>query len=306
MKKYGWQIFVVIMLLAIVVFFIMTLTAEAFRGEHLVAGNASDYGSFVGGVLGTILSFVSIVLVVWTMRDQRNIHYKESFETRVLTMIQIHRDNVREMLFYNDKLDYSGRICFLEMIEAYKKGCAYFKKRYDTVFPQKDLSEIPAVAYCALYYGYDSAEFETVLRKIPMSKDEIKVLLDIPRKDVNLPGLMARGNQVLLGHYYRHLFQTVKFIDGQAMLSQDEKYDYAKMLRAQLSTDEQALLFLNSLSPLGKEWRMERRDNISYMNKYRLIKNIPSEYFSKNLFGPEIPIISPKQFYPDIKFEYEE
>ena len=39
----------------------------------------------------------------------------------------------------------------------------------------------------------------------------------------------------ILGHYYRHIYQTVCFVDKQEILSEKEKYSYVKMLRAQLS-----------------------------------------------------------------------
>jgi hypothetical protein len=72
-------------------------------------------------------------------------------------------------------------------------------------------------------------------------------------------------------------FSSCKFIDKQTMLSQKEKYDYAKLLRAQLSTA-----------------------------KYNLIKNIPLDYFTTSPFMTNTKIISPKETYPSIKFEYEE
>ncbi|GGG99085.1 hypothetical protein GCM10007422_11690 [Pedobacter zeae] len=62
------------------------------------------------------------------------------------------------------------------------------------------------------------------------------------------------GHQFRLGHYYRHLYQTVKFVDRQKKLKQAVKYDYVKILRAQISIYEQALLVVNSLSSLGHVW----------------------------------------------------
>ncbi|WP_431844515.1 putative phage abortive infection protein [Pedobacter immunditicola] len=38
------------------------------------------------------------------------------------------------------------------------------------------------------------------------------------------------GHQVRLGHYYRHLFQTVKFIDKSSFLTPKQKYEYVKTL----------------------------------------------------------------------------
>jgi hypothetical protein len=76
-----------------------------------------------------------------------------------------------------------------------------------------------------------------------------------------------------LGHYYRHLYQTVKFIDKAKSVCKKRKYDYIKMLKAQLSDFEQALLFYHAYSDLGSVWFKNGKD--SFIVKYRLIQNLP-------------------------------
>ena len=55
-----------------------------------------------------------------------------------------------------------------------------------------------------------------------------------------------------LAHYYRNRFQTVKFAANQNknLLSYNQKRNYIRILRAQLSNNEQALLFYNWYSVL--------------------------------------------------------
>jgi len=114
------------------------------------------------------------------------------------------------------------------------------------------------------------------------------------------------GYYNLVGHYFRQLFQTVKYIDNQSILSYEEKYDYIKTLRSQLSVTEQNFLAVNSLSFMGREWELNHddgSDEISsqakfYFTKYNLIKNIPNPELDK--FGLNI-----LEFYPDIHFEFE-
>lgn len=112
-----------------------------------------------------------------------------------------------------------------------------------------------------------------------------------------------KGHQQNLGHYYRNLFQAVKYIDEQKDLEYEEKYSYIKFLRAQFSTTEQTIFFLNSISIIGRIWEFEKRTkpsktfkpNKQIITKYNLIKNIP---FS--LIGDEINVL---QYYPDIAYE---
>lgn len=77
------------------------------------------------------------------------------------------------------------------------------------------------------------------------------------------------------------------------------------MLRAQISTYEQALLFINSVSHLGMRWEyLPDRHTFSkkiktnkLITKYHLIKNLPGDHF----YG-----IGFKKYYPKIKYESSE
>jgi hypothetical protein len=114
------------------------------------------------------------------------------------------------------------------------------------------------------------------------------------------------GHQFKLGHYYRHLYQTVKYVDDQHDMKYKEKYELLKTLRAQLSTPEQYLLFFNTISLLGRAWEFDRIDskikwknaNCYLVTKYNFIKNIPDNYF--------INSIDIKHYYPLVHFEFDE
>jgi uncharacterized membrane protein YidH (DUF202 family) len=56
--------------------------------------------------------------------------------------------------------------------------------------------------------------------------------------------------QAQLGHYFRNLYHVVAFIDESAV---DERRKYLKILRAQVSAPELAVLFYNGLGPYGVE-----------------------------------------------------
>ena len=111
------------------------------------------------------------------------------------------------------------------------------------------------------------------------------------------------GHQFRLGHYFRHLFQSYKYLNQHSDLDEKQKYFYGKLLRAQFSTYEQALIFINSISSLGMKWEYnpENNDTLKTNNalitKYNLIKNLPDEH----MFG-----IRYKTYYKNVKFEFEE
>lgn len=78
-------------------------------------------------------------------------------------------------------------------------------------------------------------------------------LLDSDKRNV---GKINVKNSVYLAHYYRHIFQLVKFVVNQRkdILSYEDKRKYLRLLRAQLSEPEQVMLFYNWYSNYGVKW----------------------------------------------------
>jgi hypothetical protein len=99
------------------------------------------------------------------------------------------------------------------------------------------------------------------------------------------------GHQSRLGHYYRHLYQMVRYVDGQPNELRIEKYEYVKTIRAQLSTHEQALLLINSLTPIGRNWW-----DMNLINEYRLVQNIPQAFFNKDTEYDACSLFKPGYF----------
>jgi uncharacterized membrane protein len=113
------------------------------------------------------------------------------------------------------------------------------------------------------------------------------------------------GHQHRLDHYFRHLFQLYKYISFHNDISDSEKYFYGETLTAQLSTYEQGLLFVNSVSSTGMKW--ELNPNIDFktadreaikksklITRFNLLKYLPDTYLGK---------LNYKAYYPDVKYE---
>lgn len=111
------------------------------------------------------------------------------------------------------------------------------------------------------------------------------------------------GHQFRLGHYFRHLFQSYTYLNEHPGLKESDRYFYGKLLRAQLSTYEQALLFINSISSLGMKWEFTSVKNNgkasinNLITKYNLIKNLPDDH----MYG-----IKYKKYYKNVSFEFDE
>jgi len=95
------------------------------------------------------------------------------------------------------------------------------------------------------------------------------------QSDRNFGYVPFEGHQSRLGHYYRHLYQMVGYVDQQTI--DIDKYEYVKTIRAQLSTHEEALLLINSLTPVGKDWWQK-----DLIVTYRLVQNLPRDFFDSS------------------------
>ena len=74
--------------------------------------------------------------------------------------------------------------------------------------------------------------------------------------------------QADVGHYFRHLYNIVKFIDRSNI---ESKRVYSNLLRAQLSSNELVLLFYNCVSKHGAEKFKP------LVERYSLLKNLPKD-----------------------------
>lgn len=260
---------------------------------------AGQLGDFVGGYIGTIFALVSVVFLYSTLKNQREASTTEKFETKYFELIKMHRDNVAEIGIGNE----FGKKIFVIMIREFREILKITKdisKKQNQSFNQK---EFFIIAYYALFFGagpnssrmlkealkgYDQSfvdEFEKALNN-NITKNTVKS----ERKFKFTP---FEGHQSRLGHYYRHLYQTVCYVNK--LTTDIDKYEYVKTIRAQLTTHEQALLFINCLTPIGQVWWDE-----NLIIGYRFVKNIPYGFFDKDT---EIDLTS---YFPVDYFEYQE
>lgn len=274
---------------------------SAFNGESIDAENANQFGSFIGGYIGSIFALISVVFLYSTLKEQRKTSAIEKFETKYFELIQLHRDNVAEIVIRNS----NGKKVFVTLIREFRETLIITKR----ICRENDIKLEPEehinLAYMTFFYGV-GPNSSRILKKSLVNFPEIlieKLLFELEDEDENLKDKTTKkrnfsytpfeGHQSRLGHYFRHLYQTVMYVDNSDL--KIDKYSYVKILRAQLSNHEQALLFFNSLSFLGQNWRTE-----NLITEYEMIKNLPESFIDENT---EIDV---KKVYPKLKFEYEE
>ncbi|WP_343665367.1 putative phage abortive infection protein [Chryseobacterium mucoviscidosis] len=228
---------------------------------------------------------------------------KQQFESQFYEMLRLHKENVNEIEIdakqriekieapvtkddrpkvYYEYLDYkiAKRNAFVEML-----------KELEFLISKLELSDSPKLtleSYKNIYEiffwglaGYESLEgkfpesssrkFEDILYHIQSTQYSKEIFTFNTGIPFNIPAFAGHSN--FLGHYYRHLFHTVKFVVSYdpEILTEDEKMNFLRLLRAQLSNHEQALLFYNWLSEYGGNWE---NDTNQFFTKYKMIHNL--------------------------------
>lgn len=285
-------------------YFIFTAYADGYWiwGDKVEYDTTGQFGDFFGGVIGTFFALAGTLLLVLTFQEQSKQNKRESFETKFYEMLHLHKQNVEEiqvgekrgreaieLLFYNLRDIYmivENAVSEIERINPSTDDKEEVK-RFDRMkkFLSKSnnkLNFIHNLSYGYFFYG---------VRNYYVTKNKQDVQYDI---NVEVTAILVVNKtskflfsprNSLLGHYFRHLYQTVQFIAREENLQEDEKYNYAKMVRAQLSDFEQALLYYNSLSVMGKKWitpiGIVDIKKMCLIARFRLIKNMPYyfEYF---------------------------
>lgn len=236
---------------------------------------------------------------------------KNQFENQFYEMIKLHKENVNDIfvniikIVKDTRTEYQlfGRKNFEYFIDEVEIAYKIAKKVYSSENKYFHINK----AYSAVFHGIKFSkertankpeeekyiEFTNLLFKIKtghkmngyrqLKNGGIKAYTN----DINLDIIPKNelyydifdGYSSFLGHYYRQLFQTVKFVVQREFLSYEEKRKYLRILRAQLTNYEQVMLLYNWLAKFGKKWE---DDNSKFFTDYRMIHNIYNDNLIKD------------------------
>lgn len=276
---------------------------------------------------GFCIIFVAFLIQAVQLAEQRK-QFKiqsdsviqQNFESRFFELLGYHRQNVSE-IGIGEK---TGQRVFVSLIREFRETLDRVNEVCKTIAPTYLQDKRLDLAYSAFYYGvgpnstrllrealssrHDPQLVEALITKLEEVQNAYRYHIANPPAQKNEPlvhkhykdylASLTRpsfcpfdGHQSRLGHYYRHLYQIVKYAAHHA--PNGDAAEYADLIRAQLSNHEQGLFCLNALSRIGSAWIQ-----LGYINDFELIKNIP-----RNFFDPVAELDIEKQF-PKIKFEF--
>jgi hypothetical protein len=299
--RVGWSLWFIAV--AIVLYFVLILPL-IFGYDYSILGLLGDT---IGGILNPLIGIAAALLTFFAfyiqfraneqVREQFRI---QQFENHFYEMLKLHRENLLEMNIANLTI---GRKCFIQMFPEFKYIYLSAERLLETHGKGLGINinnrELLELAYDVFFFGIGpNSEPNYVHRLNNYHKESLFALLNEQLERiqmtyegdkefritaVNFENADRRpfefrmfyfpfdGHSSRLGHYYRHLFQLVNFVlDSEIVADRKDKYKYLKTIRAQLSNQEQLLLYYNAFSPFGKEWF-----DLNLFDDYKIIKNIP-------------------------------
>nr|WP_321356986.1 putative phage abortive infection protein [uncultured Draconibacterium sp.] len=293
------------LLIVLFLFFPYWFTSRSWFGIDF--SSTGPIGDTIGGILGPFIAIAAAILtffafwVQFKANEQQKIDLQiERFENKFYNLIEIHRNNVNEVIIGKST---EGRKAFIPMFNELKFTYLivkdYHSKVYQKSFPEDKISEdvIYNISYLVFFFGVGSNSSKVVIDLIGEKNHNFFTCVEefikknqtgwrTQRKkgetigadfgnevfELDIKYIPCNGHVSILSHYIRNLYQIAKFIEDQDenLIPYESKFQYASTLRSQLSAHEQLLLYYNSLSVLGKPW-LEH----GLLEKYCIIKSIP-------------------------------
>ena len=252
----------------------------------------STVGEFVGGVIGTILTFLSVIILTITFIQQKivteaNIKQQDiqRFNDMFYELLRLYREQVESLSGEGDKeVVYKGK----EFFEWYKKDMQKNIKTQivelrEEIIDQiiKKGKELKLDGKTIITKSQQEVIFElegeeltkdTLGQKIDYMLSTNKKITDVNDKIIDdLYMSFYVKNRDKIAPYFRTLYRILDLIHTSPLLggSEDDKQAYAKILRAQLTESELFFLKYNA------KFNMYGEKLIEYINCYNILKHLP-------------------------------
>lgn len=242
----------------IVAFVIVTIVLFAcYRWEYpfwefdypIDAERWGQFGDFYGGVLGTIITFVSIVFVYMAFKEQRlaNIEaHAANAEMIKQTIAANERDNDHIYFEWVQQFDSN----FKTLMDLYMEAVNGYKTPSDTI-PSGKASLNNLVSSFIASTTFESHEGYT--------KNAEKAV-------IHFNDFFTKHMTVINAHM-RLLYQIFNLLDSNS-IDEDDKILYAKTLRSQLTDEELILIRYNCMTKRGRKMQIP-------VFHYNILKHLP-------------------------------
>ena len=252
-----------VLIICVIVFIIIYSLTWMFKKPN----EAGDTAGLVNGLFSA-LAFAGVIYAIFLQRNELELQRDELAETR------------KEFIKENDTLKrqrFENTFFNMLQLQQHITENIYFSYRDTTL----NLTELHGRE---VFYK----SFEEIVHRSSSGRQYHGM-----RGLIAAEGIIEYENNntpTYYDHYFRHLYRIFKYIDESDLINNEDRYEYACTVRAQLSRYELIWLYYNSLSSFGRE-RFK-----PLVEKYALLNNIREDLLVE---GSDI-----RQDYNESAFEH--
>lgn len=236
-ERYNPRPLILIALILAIIGFFFFISHQYYSLSKPIDGSVwGEFGDFIGGVIGTIIAYISIRLLVATLNTQSigNAITKETADlsTYELKLQQLNANFKMMLDLYRETLEkFNADVANQGNIT----GLKFLKQKKNTIFDNFDSSE-------------DSYQARN-------------------REAIKLFDEFYTENRPVASVYFRIIYRMMELI-FEANINSKDKAMFAKMLRCQLSEEELFFIRYNAMTNNGVNMR-------KYLNQYNILKHLP-------------------------------
>jgi hypothetical protein len=266
-------------------------SARGTFGDKFGAINSLFSGFAFAGIIVTLLLQRQDLARQQTQIEQTNEEMKKQgatlrrqrFESTFFHMLELHSDIVGKLsIDYNTQREAFG--LFLDLIKTHTPQLRVFhalrKFSHDEIHELKIKKSIPINVLNRLDEEEKRALNDDITNDLISTSKSGEPDLSFHERLINSAYILAhRQSKDALSHYFRNLYNILRFIDETSDVPDDDKEIYTRIVRAQLSDQELVTLFYNCTVICNDNMRLE----LGYpkmtrlVKKYDLIQNINEE-----------------------------
>jgi len=226
-------------------------------GATVKADKAGQLGDLIGGVAGSLWALAGVILFYKALTEQREDfrNNKKALDLQVEAL----QNQLQEFKLNREELKSSRHV-----YESQSKTLKF--QQFDSNF--YSLINVYLTIKNNIF-TQNKNFFHELVNSLGDGLGDDKNIADQHKSHVDRYLEKYGELREHLSNYFRVLYRVITIIEENREFTDEDKWFYAKILRAQISDYEVILLFYNSCTPQGKKSR-------KHILKYNLLKHLPT------------------------------
>ena len=237
----------------------------AFYGGSIDAENADHFGSLIGGVIGSLFSFLSLIVLIINIKDSNDNTIKNDQENRFFSLLNIYNDYCKDL--YIESLEKNKEIRSKKTFVIITREFERIYLVVNKIFADFTYSDKIDITFNSLYYGVGPKSSPQLKMKLNSIRSNQQTIIDDFMKEIesiygnsNLWRFKYYkpfgGHQSRLYQYLNFLEQIFKVVDNSLIKSESMKNEYVEIFKSQLSLYEYFIILIaaNTVKPSLKKY----------------------------------------------------